>query len=248
MPPRNAQRLILISGPSPLWDTFTSRPPNSPKPLTETRVPGATRIFIPLRIATAVRRASGPGGLLDRSRSPPPKIAMTVSFVQPGGNGRRSPLKIATFTVASFRLRASNAPSLLDREVGVHAGRVVPRDVADERVFPGRQVELERLRLADGEVGHLVDRAALVRLAVRAEVRGASVRLDHDHLVYKRALVLHLERHRAGGDLRRLGRHRILRWRSHRHLDGTVSAAPIPAASGKGDHRNEPHESSGDGS
>ncbi len=39
IPPRNAHRLILISGPSPRWDTLISRPPNSPKPLTETFVP-----------------------------------------------------------------------------------------------------------------------------------------------------------------------------------------------------------------
>ncbi len=147
---------MLISGASPLGNTFTSRPPSSPKPLSETRVPDATRILTPPRIATAVSRASRPCGLsTDRGRlARRRRDRLFVRRKDAEAVGRRaesSRLGVRT------RVGAPRTTEARARRISRHAAlgldEPVGESVRSSIVGPRRQPENEECREASGAEG-----------------------------------------------------------------------------------------------
>src|SRR4051812_14321433 len=131
----------------------------------------------------------------------------------------------------------------LHDEVGVLAGLVVARQVADEGVVAGLEVQPQALRRARLDLADLADVAGLVGLGALEKVAGRLVRADDDELVLDRAAVVDLEGHLAGARAGRLRRQRELlerdadaprRRRGLRGRGGPRGRLPRPRGGGGG--------------
>src|SRR6266550_7527367 len=108
----------------------------------------------------------------------------------------------------SLRRRSTgSAPDPADLDQRMHSPQVVAFEVAEEDVPAGREMHQKLPRVAHGEVRDLTDVLEQRRLLVDGEAVGAQWKLVrwkarsyHDEFVRRRASVVHVKGHRAGGD------------------------------------------------